>query len=415
MNHRYITELSCSMLLLFSLSSYLLHSEVDPKTVLVHYMPWYSSKSVSGRWGWHWTMNHFNPEKINKDGQREVASNDYPLIGPYDSNDGQTLECHVLLMKFAGIQGVVIDWYGIEDFRDYATIHRNTQHMVEYIKKAELQFAICYEDQTVKHMIEGKFLQKQEDHTHGKKVLQWLDNNWFSDDAYIKLDDQPVLLVFGPQYFKAEQWDHMMLGLSKRPRLYGLPHLLQETKTSGVFGWPPVSGGGEVVPAVWKEYLCQLYTKGSTEEAVIAVAFPGFHDIYKEVGLHKSIGYIDDQAGKTFIETFERAWNSKSQFIQIATWNDYGEGTAIEPTKSFKYQYLEEVQKYTQTCFSQNDLQLPVILYELKKKHMKNTVAMEDLKQVSTLLFSSKCAEARALLQQYLVNRHHTTDDNNLH
>ena len=106
-------------------------------------MPWYSSKSVSGRWGWHWTMNHFNPEKINKDGQREVASNDYPLIAPYDSNDGQTLECHVLLMKFAGVQGVVIDWYGIEDFRDYATIHRNTQHMIEYIKKAELQFAIC--------------------------------------------------------------------------------------------------------------------------------------------------------------------------------------------------------------------------------------------------------------------------------
>ena len=363
-------------------------------------------------------MNYFDPDKVSKNGQREVASFDYPLIAPYDSNDGHTLECHVLLMKFAGIKGVVIDWYGIEDFRDYATIHRNTQHMIEYIKKAELQFAICYEDHTVKHMIEGQFLQKQEDHTHGKKVLQWLDNNWFSDDAYIKLDDQPVLLVFGPQYFKAEQWDHMMLGLSKRPRLYGLPHLLQETKTSGVFGWPPVSGGGEVVPAVWKEYLCQLYTKGSTEEAVIAVAFPGFHDIYKEVGLHKSIGYIDDQAGKTFIETFERAWNSKSQFIQIATWNDYGEGTAIEPTKSFKYQYLEEVQKYTQTCFSQNDLQLPVMLYELKKKHMKNTVAMEDLKQVSTLLFSSKCAEARALLQQYLVKngrQNHTTDDNNLH
>ena len=151
---------------------------------------------------------------------------------------------------------------------------------------------------------------------------------------------------------------------------------------------------------------------------VIAVAFPGFHDIYKDAGLHDSIGYIDNQEGKTFIKTLELAWKSNSQLIQIATWNDYGEVTVIEPTRAFKYQYLEEVQKYTQTCFSQNDLQLPVILYELKKKHMKNTVAMEDLKQVSTLLFSSKCAEARALLQQYLVKngrQNHTTDDNNLH
>ena len=35
--------------------------------------------------------------------------------------------------------------------------------------------------------------------------------------------------------------------------------------------------------------------------------------------------------------------------IQIAIWNDYGEGTVIEPTKTFEYQYLEEVQKYTKT------------------------------------------------------------------
>ena len=136
MSYRYITELSCNILLLFSLSLHL-HSEVGPKTVLVHYMPWYSSKSISGGWGWHWTMNYFNPEKINKDGQRELASHDYPLIGPYDSNDGQALECQVLLMKFSGIKGVILDWYGIEDFRDYAMIHRTTKHMIKYIKKTK--------------------------------------------------------------------------------------------------------------------------------------------------------------------------------------------------------------------------------------------------------------------------------------
>ena len=63
-------------------------------------------------------MNYFDPDKVSKNGQQEVASYDYPLITPYDSNDGHTLECHVLLMKFAGIKGVVLDWYGIEDFRD---------------------------------------------------------------------------------------------------------------------------------------------------------------------------------------------------------------------------------------------------------------------------------------------------------
>ena len=149
---------------------------------------------------------------------------------------------------------------------------------------------------------------------------------------------------------------------------------------------------------------------------VIAVAFPGFHDIYKDAGLHDSIGYIDNQEGKTFIKTLELAWKSNSQLIQIATWNDYGEGTVIEPTRAFKYQYLEVIQKHTKTCskaaslFSRDDLRLPVILYKLKKKHMKNSVAMKDLKKVSTLLFSSKCDEARAILQQYVAESGEQSD-----
>ena len=83
--------------------------------LLVHYMPWYATKDVSGAWGWHWTMNHFDPEQKKWDAQRKIASHDYPLIGPYDSGDDHALECHALLMKIAGLDGVVIDWYGTSD------------------------------------------------------------------------------------------------------------------------------------------------------------------------------------------------------------------------------------------------------------------------------------------------------------
>ncbi|MDP7108041.1 MAG: hypothetical protein QGH41_13225, partial [Roseibacillus sp.] len=87
-----------------------------PKTVLVHYMPWFASKPVSGHWGWHWTMDRFRPDRTGPDGRLELASHYRPLIGAYDSSDPDVLECQVLLMKFAGISGVVIDWYGTERF-----------------------------------------------------------------------------------------------------------------------------------------------------------------------------------------------------------------------------------------------------------------------------------------------------------
>ena len=150
-----------------------LEAEDMNKKVFVHYMPWYSSKSVSGDWGWHWTMNKFNPEHIKKNGQREIASHQYPLIGPYDSNDPDALVCQVLLMKLAGINGVIIDWYGLKPFRDYSTIHRNTKHLIKYIKRAGLEFAICYEDQTVRHMVENRFLPFTEVEAHGQQVMHW--------------------------------------------------------------------------------------------------------------------------------------------------------------------------------------------------------------------------------------------------
>ena len=279
---------------------------------MVHYMPWYASKPVSGEWGWHWTMNHFDPDTIADDGRREIASHYYPLIGPYDSNDPHALECHVLLMKFAGIDGAIIDWYGIKDHRDYAAIHRNTNRLIAYIKKAGLSFAICYEDQTIKHLVNDGVLRESEALNHGKEVLHWMQDHWFVADEYAKIAGRPLLLVFGPQYFKGAAWKELFSGLSQPPYFYTL-NTLQEG-ADGVFGWPPVHGGRVVSPADWRAYLSQLYEKGG-----VGTVFPKFHDIYEESGVRESYGYLDDQEGAVFAETLARAGENAS-LIQIITW-----------------------------------------------------------------------------------------------
>jgi hypothetical protein len=89
---------------------------------MAHYMPWYQSPAVMGAWGWHWTMDHFNPNQKDADGQPSIASHHPPLTGPYDSSDDALLEYQVLLMKLSGIDGVIVDWYGFEDFQDYGLI-----------------------------------------------------------------------------------------------------------------------------------------------------------------------------------------------------------------------------------------------------------------------------------------------------
>src|SRR5215471_6209357 len=96
------------------------------KPVMVYYMPWFTAKPYSQTWGWHWTMDHFNPEEVNAVGERQIASWYYPLIGPYDSSDPAVLEYHVLLMKLAGIDGAIVDWYGSADFLDYGANNKAT-------------------------------------------------------------------------------------------------------------------------------------------------------------------------------------------------------------------------------------------------------------------------------------------------
>ena len=98
------------------------------KLLLAHYMPWYQAKPFSSAWGWHWTMNKFNPDAkqagdSSETAKRQIASHFYPLIGPYDSADPAVLECQLLQMKLAGIDGVIVDWYGLTDLHDYAALH----------------------------------------------------------------------------------------------------------------------------------------------------------------------------------------------------------------------------------------------------------------------------------------------------
>ena len=91
--------------LLAALSGWLLCSCATPPPdrplVLVHVMPWFESKAVSGRWGWHWTMDQTDP------GQGKLASHDQPSLGAYDSSDPALIATQVALMKAAGIDGAI--------------------------------------------------------------------------------------------------------------------------------------------------------------------------------------------------------------------------------------------------------------------------------------------------------------------
>jgi len=384
-----------------------LYSESDEETkIIAHYMPWYQAPSVSGYWGWHWTMNHFNPNSIDAEGHREIASQYYPLTGPYDSQDDDILEYQVLLMKLSGIDGVTIDWYGIEDFYDYAINNQSTQALFNFIEMAKLSFSICYEDQTIGHMVDGGHINTNDVYTHGQDVMLYLQDNWFTTDSYLKLSDQPVLLTFGPQYYhSSNEWDTLFSVLDVEPAFFTLDNQLAPVSV-GAFPWPPMwaSVGGVLSETALNNYLSNFYQAAQSWEYLCASAFPAFHDIYQQAGLGFSYGYLDPQNGETFRNTLYTALENDPEIIQIVTWNDYGEGTIVEPTVEFGYQYLEMIQDVkrdsidTTFPYTYADLDIPLQLFELRKFFATDNEVNQLLDSVFTLIVTGDLVEAVTII-----------------
>ena len=359
--------------------------------ILVHYMPWYQSPIVSGYWGWHWTMNHFDPDNIDESGQREIASHYYPLTGPYDSQDNDILEYQVLLMKLGGIDGIIVDWYGTENFWDYGIINESTHALFEYIDAAQLFFSICYEDQSIGHMVNEGHIGQNAVHSHGQSTMLYLEENWFNQDAYLQLSEKPLLLNFGPQYYyESSDWEILFSVLEHLPSFFTLDDPLGSV-TSGAFPWPPMwaSDNGHLSQETLNNYLSEFYLGSANWDHLVASAFPGFYDIYEEAGLGFSYGYLDPLAGETFQSTLETALSYNPEVLQIVTWNDYGEGTVIEPTTEFGTQYLEMIQdkrrEWLDPSFSYTaqELNIPLQIYNLRKAFESD----EEINETLDLIF----------------------------
>jgi hypothetical protein len=358
--------------------------------VLAHYMPWFQIPPVKGQFN-HWNLRNegsdpagkpFDLAEILPGGRANIGSHFYPLTGPYDTRDQDVLDYQLALMKASGIDGVIFDWYGTEDcggFFDYASIHNGTVGLIKALRKAGMKFAVCYEDQTVLHMIEYGKIGEAEAAGVAKRAFSWLAENLFGDSLYVKTaDGRPVVLCFGPQYFSQEDdWDAIFSGIGPRPFFVDLMHdpNIEGPRThdgaDASFNWPDMPESGELTRAKLEEQLAWFYGLHKDSAYLVASAFPSFDDsVLKEAGMasnSRTLAYAD---GETFKLTLDAAEQSLPDIIQVATWNDYGEGTIIEPTIERGYEVLEQIQRFRRKhesgfAFTELDLRAPIEFYKL--------------------------------------------------
>ncbi|CAF1243299.1 unnamed protein product [Didymodactylos carnosus] len=345
-------------------------------------MPWFETPESRGAWGYHWKMNTMNPD-IVQNGKRQIAAHYYPLTGPYASADKDILEYQLLLMKYAGADGVFIDWPGTRQRYDYPDNLANSNALIAKIDSVGLKFAIVHED---RNWDVGMELDARND-------FIYMQNNYFNKQTYLNVNGGPLVLNFGPITFhQPAQWDKILNGLNPKPKflpLYGNTQEIGANHVSGEYPW------------IYQDHpnvVNRYYTETNKFQIPLGVVYPGFHPFYAQGSADGPTWIIPLNGKQTFDYMLKQALQSNVNMIQIATWNDYGEGTMIEPTQELQYSLLTTMQEQLGVSYGERELKLIFQLYQLRKQHKGNSGTQQKLDQAFNHLTSLNVNDAETIL-----------------
>jgi hypothetical protein len=390
-------QMICSSSIQLNAQSPVNVTKTNPKPVYVHIMPWFDGPMTlgEGNWGYHWKMHKMNPNTIvdNATGKRQIASHYYPEIGPYDSSDPDVIDYQLLLMKYCGADGILIDWYGTAGtVGDIETNLRNSDSIVKRSLSSGLNFAIVIEDRFT-----GGDVSVQRD------ALVYMKDHYFTQSNYYRygVAQDPLVGIFGPTTITGQtNWNTILAGIEDiefLPLLYKGPDV-GAGNMDGEFAWPYQSPNTTDHGA----HLENFYEhRAPTLKTAMGVIYPGFHDFYAEGEYGgSSYFYIPHNGTNTFTYTMNLTADYKNaiDIVQVATWNDYGEGTMIEPTREFGYSFLTQLQQYTGVSYTAYELKQITRLFNLRKQYAHNLHVKAQLNQVYKYLAALQVDEAVALM-----------------
>src|SRR5690606_6587301 len=214
-----------------------------------------------------------------------------------------------------------------------------------------------------------------------------------SDANYIKINNKPLLLNFGPITLTTpQQWTEAFSNINPKPTFLTLWYESGEagTNAQGEYSW--VYEDNTHISNFYNNQLSNL-------DIAMGSAYPGFHDFYQEGGVSTEIGWtINHNNGATLDATLALAENANLDYLQLVTWNDFGEGTMFEPTEEFGYTYIQKVKTFAEVQDSETVFSHISHLFDLRKTHSNNTAIQKELDQAFYYFVSLQTDEAISIL-----------------
>ncbi|HET6934954.1 MAG TPA: PKD domain-containing protein [Candidatus Angelobacter sp.] len=242
----------------------------------------------------------------------------------YLSTDASQVHRQVADMKSRGIAGAILDWYGQGHITDTVLgLLRNEaeEQGVEFSITEDVGAVAQY---AATHICDGT--QKMIDD------LNYVYTKYENSPAYMKLNGRPVVFFFGVDAYFID-WSRVLAGVAGNPIFI--------FRNAGAFTSPAAGGGFSWIEINLTDpydintgYLDNFYSTAiqHPDKVVYATGYPGFNDT---LAGWSGTRIMNRQCGTTWLKSFAETgkyYNTTRQLpnLQIATWNDYDEGSEIE-------------------------------------------------------------------------------------
>ncbi|MCX7968079.1 MAG: hypothetical protein N3B10_06255 [Armatimonadetes bacterium] len=302
-----------------------------PKKVLAFYYPWYGNPKVSGRW-FHWS-------EVDEAKKQIGSSTNYPVLGPYDSHDPKVVEQHCRWAKEAGIDGFIVSWWHPNDFHD-----RAMPLILDTAQKFGLEVTAYFE--TVPTRRKEQALE----------YVMHLLNRYGKHPAWLKLNGKPVIFVYGRAIGEIglDGWLWVIVEANRRyeggavfigdqiskraARIFDGIHTYNITDQTAGKSPEEIRKWAEQTFPNWVE------TAGSDRIACLTI-IPGYDD--SKLPDRKPPRPITERhGGETYRVLWEEAIEANPDWVLITSWNEWHEGSEIEPSVENGDRELKTTAKY---------------------------------------------------------------------
>jgi hypothetical protein len=255
-------------------------------------------------------------------------------VQAYISSDSGTIERHVSQAQSAGIDALIQSWYGPEETNNQT--ESNFRMLLDIAAAKGFYAAVDFETT-------GPFFADQASIID---ALDYLLEVHAQHPAYLHYRGKPVVFFWRQQRFSVDEWASIRAQVDPGHDSLWIAEGV-DISYQAVFdghhlysiAWSPDMGR---TLDDWAFRVHRYETQNRTNRLWVATVMPGYDDTRTN---RQDAFAVDRQDGDFYIESWSAATASQPDWIIITSFNEWIEGTMIEPSLSYGDYYLDLTRK----------------------------------------------------------------------